>query len=98
MLESDLAGVHNNLGNAYKQLGRTIEAIEEYRKAIKIQFDLVQPHFNLGELYQKKGNFKEAARHYRMALEIRPDYRPARKALKSISSKPSKADPLGLIE
>ena len=97
-LEPDLAGVHNNLGNAYKQLGRTIEAIEEYRKAIKLQFDLVQPHFNLGDIYQKKGNVKEAARHYRMALEIRPDYRPARKALKSISSKPPKADPLGLIE
>ena len=49
----------NNLGIAYKRLGKFDEAINYYRKAIEIKKDYVDAHINLSTILLTKCNFDE---------------------------------------
>ena len=63
----------NNLGQAYRSLGRLEEAAQCYREAIALKPDHVTAYNNLGSVLQESGKAAEAVRVYRQALDIRPD-------------------------
>jgi len=65
------AQIQNNLGNAYRSLGRTDEAIAAYRDAIAADAGLAEAHLNLGTTLHLAGD-AQAAAHYRSALQFRP--------------------------
>jgi len=67
------AQVHNNLGNAYRKLGRPEQAIAAYRDAIAADGGLAEAHLNLGIALHQGGDTIQAAEHYRTALRRRPE-------------------------
>jgi predicted O-linked N-acetylglucosamine transferase (SPINDLY family) len=66
------------LGMAYKQMGRTADALVPMQKAATLSPRDVKAHFNLGVTLQELGRLGEAEASYRRALEINPDYVEAR--------------------
>ena len=54
----------NNLGNALWTVGRTAEAIEQYREALRINPDDAWAHYNLGCVLEKMGRVGDAVAHY----------------------------------
>ena len=62
------------LGAAYKQMGRTADALVPMQKAAAMSPRDVEAHFNLGVTLQELGRLGEAEASYRRALEINPDY------------------------
>ncbi|MFC1508200.1 tetratricopeptide repeat protein [Candidatus Omnitrophota bacterium] len=70
----DSPRIYNNLGNAYKDIGNTKEAIVSYKKALELNPDHVKTYNNLGVVYKDIGNTKEAISLYKKALELDPDY------------------------
>ncbi len=65
---------HGSLGRAYQELGRTDEAVEEYKKAIAIYPDDYKAHYNLGVVYDQQGLLDTAVQSYQRALQINPAY------------------------
>jgi tetratricopeptide (TPR) repeat protein len=66
--------LHNNLGNAYGELGLWREATEAYKQAIRIKPDYADAHNNLGVAYSKLGRYQEAIEAYKQAIKIKTDY------------------------
>lgn len=66
--------IHNNLGNAQKELGDHSGAIASYRRAIALDPGHYRAHFNLGMVLEAAGEFTEAVACYRRAIAIKPDY------------------------
>ncbi len=65
---------HGSLGRAYQELGRTDEAVEEYKKAIAIYPDDYKAHYNLGVVYDQQGLLDTAVQSYQRAIQINPAY------------------------
>mgnify|MGYP001129117497 FL=1 len=57
----DDAFTHNNLGNVYRDWGKSDEAKAQYEQAIALDPTLKQPYINLALLYKAEGDI-EAAR------------------------------------
>jgi len=72
-----LANEHYKLGNIYLDFGLLDEAVEEYRKAIKLFPRLPDAHTKLGIALRNKGLIEEAIVHFMKAKEINPTYGPA---------------------
>jgi len=66
--------MHNNMGLALQEQGKTDEAIAHYTEALLIQPNYVDVHNNLGIVLVKQGKVDEAIGHYAKALRIKPDY------------------------
>ena len=65
------------------QLGRTAEAIPQFRRAIALAPAYPEAHNNLANLYQMTGALEEAVASYRTALRLRPEYAEAHRNLGS---------------
>jgi tetratricopeptide (TPR) repeat protein len=65
------------LGRAYSQLKRYPEAIEAYRRDLRIEPGDVYALNNLGNAYRHSRLYREAMAAYRDAAQIDPDYLPA---------------------
>jgi protein O-mannosyl-transferase len=65
---------YNNVGLAYSDIGRTADAIDAYKQAIKIKHDYAKPYYNLGNIYSKLGRNTETIEIYKQAIRIDPDY------------------------
>ena len=68
-----------NLGNALKEQGKLIEAVETYEKALEREPNLVLAYNNLGVLLREQGKLTEAFEAYNMALSLDPNYQEAYK-------------------
>jgi len=68
------ATAHNNLGNAYLNLGRYQDAVESFKQAIRIKPGLTEAHINLGTAYNKLGRYQDAIEAYKQAIRIKPDF------------------------
>ncbi|MBI4528275.1 MAG: tetratricopeptide repeat protein [Deltaproteobacteria bacterium] len=68
------AGGYNNLGNAQLKQGKSLEAIESFKKALALDPGHGLAHFNLGNLYASTGKLDEAVRHFQEAVRILPNF------------------------
>jgi len=73
-LQPDYAFGQNNFGLALMYLGRTMEAVPHFQKAVELAPEYVLAYANLGGALLTMGRVDEAIAQYRKALEIRPDY------------------------
>jgi len=81
-LDHGQAQVHNNLGNAYKGLGRLEDALASFRQAIVLDGALAEAHLNLATvLYQTTGRCEQAIAHCRSAVALRPSFAEANLSL-----------------
>jgi tetratricopeptide (TPR) repeat protein len=69
----DDAGLHNNLGNLYAEMGKSTEAAAEFKKAA----DLDPTHasgyyYNMGAIMVNKGHMDEAAEALKKATDLDP--------------------------
>ncbi|MBF0337024.1 MAG: tetratricopeptide repeat protein [Nitrospirae bacterium] len=81
---SPSAGIYNNMGFCYEQLGNLTAAKWHYEMAIEHSPDFAEAHNNLGALYQSIGDKYEAIKEYKKALQIQPDYPEAMENLRSL--------------
>jgi tetratricopeptide (TPR) repeat protein len=72
-----LANEHFKVGNIYLEFNMNDEAIEEYKKAVKLHPRLADVHTKLGIALRNKGLVEEAVVHFVMAKSINPNYGPA---------------------
>jgi tetratricopeptide (TPR) repeat protein len=66
--------MHNNLGIAYGAQGRVDEAIDQFRKAVKIKPGYAEAYYNMGFAFKLQDNLDKAIDCFSRALEIKPDY------------------------
>ncbi len=69
-----LANEHFKLGNKYMDYALYEEAIEEYKKALRLRRDLVDVRTRLGIAFRNKEMFDEAVSQFTMAKELNPAY------------------------
>ncbi len=69
-----LANEHFKIGNIYLDYGMTDDAIEEFRKALKLSPRLPDVHTKLGIALRNKERYEEAIIHFNSAKEINPSY------------------------
>jgi len=62
------------LGNAYDNLNRTREAIDAYRRGIKIEPRDARIRFNLGVAYVRQGKLRDGRDAFQRAIELDPSY------------------------
>ena len=63
---------HCNLGNAYRSLGRLVDAASCYRQATRIQPGHVAAFFDLAVTLQELGSDNEAIAYYQKTLDLEP--------------------------
>jgi Flp pilus assembly protein TadD len=73
-LQGDNAIFHNNLGEAYRYLGRLDDAIAHFTRATDLDPYAAEGHMNLGNAFKHQGRHEEAIDRYRRALDLKPDY------------------------
>ncbi len=62
------------LGAAYKQIGRSADALVSVKRAVVLMPRDAESHSNLGTILQDLGRLEEADTRLRRALDINPDY------------------------
>ncbi len=80
-LNPRLPGVHNNLGNIYRELLQADRSEHHLLKAIELQPGLPEALNNLGALYAEQGRVEEAIQRFRQAIACRPGYTKAHRNL-----------------
>lgn len=62
-----------NAGLAYVATDKTLEAIDCFTHAIKLDPDLASLRVHRGDAHQRRGKLQEAVADYRVALRLKPD-------------------------
>lgn len=86
------AGLHNNLGEAYRATLQFEEAEACYRRSVEIEPEFAQAHNSLGIALQEQGRLDDAAASYRRALEIKPHLVEAQSNLGNVFIEQGKRD------
>lgn len=73
-----LANEHFRLGKIYMDFGRPDDAIEEFKKAVKLKPGLPDIHTKLGIALREKKYYNEAVTELTAAKNANPNYGPAR--------------------
>jgi Flp pilus assembly protein TadD len=76
--------IYNDLGFVLERQGLSEEAVEAYRKSIKLDPESAAAHYNLGSSMARSGRFAEAESHLRSAIEADPKNAAARRALAQV--------------
>ena len=71
-IEPDHPEARNMLGSALSALGRTTEAIDQFRLALKARPDYGNARYNLARILVKTGRYDEAIENYHQVLEAFP--------------------------
>ncbi len=71
---SDSSWALYNWGVALSQLNKHDEAIEKYRKAVKLTPNSADPYISWGLALEKLGRYEEAIAKYQKAAEINPNF------------------------
>jgi len=66
--------MHNNMGAVLAEKGKTAEAAEHYREALKIKPDDAEARYNLGNIMLRQGQFENALVQYAEVLRHKPDF------------------------
>ncbi|UCD28640.1 MAG: tetratricopeptide repeat protein [Planctomycetota bacterium] len=70
----DSAPVHNGLGLALADDGKTAEAIVHYQKALQINPRYDHANYNLANALHKLGRVDEAFTYYQLVVQVNPNY------------------------
>ena len=70
--DADSYRAHELRGEALEAAGKTDEAIEEYRQALKLKPELQTVHFSIGNLYWRGGRMEEALVELQEELKVNP--------------------------
>ena len=73
-LNSNLPEVHLSLGSVYSATGRTVEAIEELKRALALAPNSDEAYRRLGDAYRASGNRQQAVSAYQNAVVANPYY------------------------
>lgn len=73
-IDSHSTEAYNISGIAYRRQGRIDEAIQLYKKVLRLQPNYLEIHYNLGIAYAKKGLTNEAINAYKKAIELNPNF------------------------
>jgi len=73
--------VYNRLGIALRRQGKWQEAVEEYKKAIRIDPRDEAIHYNMGRAYMEGGNNEKAKDCFNKALKLNPEMQEAKAEL-----------------
>ena len=77
----------NDYGYFLLNLKRIDEAIDKFKKQVKLAPNSANAHDSLGEAYYTKGMIKESLAEYNKALEINPNFQSSKDKLKEIKGK-----------
>jgi tetratricopeptide (TPR) repeat protein len=77
--------VYNRLGIALRRKGKYLEAIDEYKKALKVDSNDEALYYNIGRAYLEANKRKEAISAFRKALEIDPNFEECRKIMEGLN-------------
>ena len=89
---SDNYIAHLNLGNVCIKEKKTDEAIQQYRKALKIHSNYADAHYNLGIALGLQGRYDEAIKEYSTVLRLEEDHWRARFCLADALAKTGQLD------
>lgn len=70
--EREQALEHLELGNQSQSEGHSIQAMDEWKQAIRLDPDLVEAHFNLGLSYADQGDLDRAVAELEIAYGLEP--------------------------
>jgi tetratricopeptide (TPR) repeat protein len=70
--KSDYSFVHNTLGSALFNQGKSAEAILHFKRALQFEPDYPEAHVNLGIALATQGKQEEAIQQYKQALHFNP--------------------------
>ncbi len=73
-LRRDDPTIHNNYGNALRDLGRQQEALRSYNRAIQLKANYAEAHYNRGLVLQDLKRFADALTSYDQAIKFNPTY------------------------
>ncbi|MBI5570579.1 MAG: tetratricopeptide repeat protein [Desulfomonile tiedjei] len=76
-MNPDFFIAYNYLGMALEGLGKTSEAIESYREAVKLRPDSPESYNYLGAALLKSGDMQDAVELFQKAVRLQPGYAPA---------------------
>jgi len=65
--------LYYNLGNAYSDMGRLAQAIENYKIALTLKPGFAEAHNNLGIAYAQSGMLDQAIEHFEASIQLNPD-------------------------
>ena len=82
--------IHNNLGVTFMRQRKDPEALDQFRKALKIRPSYADAHSNLGSLLAHQGKDQEAMAHFVQTLQMKPENAEAHHALGVILTKQGK--------
>ena len=68
-IEDNDARVWNNLGNAYLEIEKYLDAIKSFHKAIELDDEYPEAHYSISLVYESMGNFEKAIEHLETALK-----------------------------
>jgi len=72
---ASLARTYRNIGITQRRVGKPLEAVASYDKAINLKpSDMVDDYINRGNAYDEANRFDEALLDYAKALQISPGY------------------------
>jgi tetratricopeptide (TPR) repeat protein len=86
-LKPDSARYRYNLAGALLAVGRTKEAVDEYRETVRIDHQHSRAFYNLGVALFRLGRIDEAIESFREALRVDPDLAEARVSLDELLAK-----------
>jgi len=69
-----LPGAHLLLGKIYSSIGRTPEAVEEFRKALQFDPFSIAANIGLGQAYEASGQVRDAESTYKSLIAEWPSY------------------------
>ena len=72
---------HRGLGRILAQAGRPEEAVDEYKKYLRLQPDDARVHNDLGKVLGGLGRLEEAIGHFAEAVRLRPGFEDAQRNL-----------------
>jgi len=85
-LNPDTINVYNSLGILYRRQGKYLEAVKQYRKALKVNPHDENIFYNLSRVYLATNDLPNAQKAVQEALKINPGFNEARELLKSIEA------------
>ncbi|MBN1126169.1 MAG: O-antigen ligase family protein [Sedimentisphaerales bacterium] len=83
------ASAHASLARLYEKSGDLEAAVQNYRRAVMLEYDKVTWHYSLARLLADLGRIDEAVEEARVCLRIRPDYNTAKQLIEELSTRMS---------